>query len=113
MLACPAHNDIPSAMWLIEQGEFLGGEFDAAPRPLNLAFHAIKAQVAPAELAPAFVRAITLNPGVAQAVQTAGGPLPLFRARIADDGWLKAHMQYVAALVQQLNVAMRSLQPQQ
>jgi glutamate synthase (NADPH) small chain len=22
-LACPAHNDIPSAMWLIEQGEFL------------------------------------------------------------------------------------------
>jgi glutamate synthase (NADPH/NADH) small chain len=21
--ACPAHNDIPSAMWLIEQGEFL------------------------------------------------------------------------------------------
>ena len=22
--ACPAHNDIPSAMWLIEQGEFLG-----------------------------------------------------------------------------------------
>jgi len=23
MLACPAHNDIPSAMWLIEQGEFL------------------------------------------------------------------------------------------
>ena len=74
---------------------------------------AIKAQVAPAELAPAFVRAITLNPGVAQAVQTAGGPLPLFRARIADDGWLKAHMQYVAALVQQLNVAMRSPQPQQ
>lgn len=23
MLACPAHNDIPSAMWLIEQGQFL------------------------------------------------------------------------------------------
>lgn len=23
MLACPAHNDIPSAMWLIEQGRFL------------------------------------------------------------------------------------------
>ncbi len=23
MLACPVHNDIPSAMWLIEQGEFL------------------------------------------------------------------------------------------
>jgi glutamate synthase (NADPH/NADH) small chain len=23
MLACPTHNDIPSAMWLIEQGEFL------------------------------------------------------------------------------------------
>ncbi len=23
MLACPAHNDIPSAMWLIEHGEFL------------------------------------------------------------------------------------------
>src|SRR5512140_3030532 len=23
MLACPAHNDIPSAMWLIEQGKFL------------------------------------------------------------------------------------------
>ena len=23
MLACPAHNDIPSAMWLIEQGNFL------------------------------------------------------------------------------------------
>jgi glutamate synthase (NADPH/NADH) small chain len=23
MLACPAHNDIPSAMWFIEQGEFL------------------------------------------------------------------------------------------
>lgn len=23
VLACPAHNDIPSAMWLIEQGEFL------------------------------------------------------------------------------------------
>ncbi|MFN2121161.1 MAG: FAD-dependent oxidoreductase [Anaerolineales bacterium] len=23
MLACPAHNDIPSAMWLIEQGSFL------------------------------------------------------------------------------------------
>src|SRR5512139_2946002 len=23
MLACPAHNDIPSAMWLIENGEFL------------------------------------------------------------------------------------------
>jgi len=23
MLACPAHNDIPSAMWYIEQGEFL------------------------------------------------------------------------------------------
>src|SRR5574341_1182251 len=22
MLACPAHNDIPSAMWLIEQGKF-------------------------------------------------------------------------------------------
>src|SRR5512134_1174389 len=22
MLACPAHNDIPSAMWLIEQGRF-------------------------------------------------------------------------------------------
>ena len=23
MLACPVHNDIPSAMWLIEQGQFL------------------------------------------------------------------------------------------
>ena len=23
MLACPAHNDIPSAMWLIEQGKFI------------------------------------------------------------------------------------------
>ena len=23
MLACPTHNDIPSAMWLIEQGRFL------------------------------------------------------------------------------------------
>ena len=23
VLACPAHNDIPSAMWLIEQGKFL------------------------------------------------------------------------------------------
>ncbi|MBE0408910.1 MAG: hypothetical protein IBX69_04170, partial [Anaerolineales bacterium] len=23
VLACPAHNDIPSAMWLIENGEFL------------------------------------------------------------------------------------------
>ena len=23
MLACPAHNDIPSAMWLIEQGRYI------------------------------------------------------------------------------------------
>jgi len=23
MLACPTHNDIPSAMWLIEQGRFV------------------------------------------------------------------------------------------
>ena len=28
VLACPAHNDIPSAMWLIEQGQVCGSGAD-------------------------------------------------------------------------------------
>ena len=27
MLACPTHNDIPSAMWLIEQGRFIDASY--------------------------------------------------------------------------------------
>ena len=41
VVACPTHNDIPSAMWLIEQGDFLGAaklyqETSSLPEILNL-----------------------------------------------------------------------------
>ena len=53
--ACPVHNDIPSAMWLIEQGDFLGA---AALYRQTSSMPEICGRVCPHEqLVPGFVRA--------------------------------------------------------
>lgn len=70
---------------------------------------AIKNEADVAELADAFLDAIEVNPAVATAVQAAGGPLQLFRARIGDE-WLKGHLQYAQALVAALTTAAKERQ---
>ena len=55
MLACPVHNDIPSAMWLIEQGQFL--EAAKLYRQNQLSARDLRARLPARAALPGFVRA--------------------------------------------------------